>query len=72
MKIGIVNFNVDQLTNACIKSIIKKLKFTDYHIMIVDNSDKNRKFKLDPEIDKSLITVFDNTNGNLIDIDGLV
>ena len=72
VKIGIVNFNTTQLTNACIKSIIKNVKSLKYHIIVVDNSTQDQKFKLDPEIDKALITIFDNTKGQLINLDSFV
>ena len=70
--IGIVNFNTTQLTNACIKSIIKNMKSLKYHIIIVDNSTQDQKFKLDPEIDKALVTIFDNTKSQLINLDSFV
>lgn len=62
--IFVVNFNTTELTNICLKSIIKHTKFP-YHIVLLDNS-THIKFSLDNEI-TCPITIVDNTNDSLID-----
>ena len=40
MTIAICNFNTNDLTNNCIKSIVKNTKAFEYKITVLDNSDK--------------------------------
>lgn len=38
--IAICNFNTTELTNNCIRSIIKNVKKVRYKLIVLDNSDK--------------------------------
>ena len=69
--IAICNFNTNDLTNNCIKSIVKNTKAFEYKITVLDNSDKI-PFQLDSSIDKSRIEVIDNTHGRFIDFNKMI
>lgn len=62
-----VNFNHSELTNILIKSILKNVSGINYRIFVIDNSDK-MPFVLDNSIDKSLVTIIDNTDDKVIPI----
>ena len=69
--IAICNFNTTELTNNCIKSVIAKVKSFPFKIIVLDNSDVE-KFKLDPSVNMSVVTVLDNTAGKYIDFNKFV
>ena len=63
--IAICNFNTTELTNACIRSIVKNIKSFKWKVVVLDNSNKI-PFYLDKSIE-SYDEIIDNTNGKVID-----
>lgn len=66
INIFIVNFNTTELTNICIRSIIKNCGLKDYSINVFDNSNKQH-FATSYNVN-----IIDNTKGQLIDLESLV
>lgn len=69
LTIGICNFNTTELTNACIKSILKQCKSRHFKIIVLDNS-TTEKLKLDPRLESRII-VLDNTTGKYADFNNV-
>lgn len=66
INVFIVNFNTIDLTNICVRSIIKNCGLKDYSINVFDNSNKQ------PFATSYNVNIIDNTKGQLIDLEGLV
>lgn len=67
--IGICNFNTTDLTNACIKSIIKHLKSFSYNIIILDNSDI---YPFALNYNYKNVRIINNTNQKYIKFDTII
>lgn len=64
--IALCNYNTTQLTNLCIRSIIKNSGLNIFKIVVLDNSDQ-QPFHLDPKVDPSKVQIVDNTKSQYID-----
>lgn len=63
--IFIINFNTNDLLNACIYSITSLIKNFDFAINIFDNSTSQR-FQLSKNNCSTKVNIIDNTTGNII------